>query len=221
MKIAEGLFVYPWQDPYENNCNTYVIRGEGAVLVDPGHSRYLDLLLGQMERDGIEIGEIALVFTTHAHPDHFEGVEAFVGRDLRMTMSAEEERFLLGSGRGFYEMMGRSLPAFRADFHLREGDFHAVDEAFQVLETPGHSPGSLSLYWPKRKALFTGDVVFAGGVGRTDFPEGDDQALSKSLGKLAGLEVDLLLPGHGDWIEGAEAVRRNFDLLRNSVRSFL
>jgi hydroxyacylglutathione hydrolase len=221
MEIAEGLFVYPWQNPYENNCNTYVIRGERALLVDPGHSRYLDLLLEQMERDGIEIGEIDLVLTTHAHPDNFEGVEAFVERDVRMTMSAEEERYLLGNGRGFYEMMGRSLPAFRVDFHLREGDLHAVGEVFQVLETPGHSPGSLSLYWPKRKALFTGDAVFAGGVGRTDFPEGDDQALSKSLDKLASLEADLLLPGHGDGIEGAEAVRQNFEFLRNPARSFL
>jgi hydroxyacylglutathione hydrolase len=221
MNIEEGLFVYPWQNPYENNCNTYVIRGERAVLVDPGHSRYLDLLLEQMERDGIDIGEIDLVFTTHAHPDHFEAVEAFVERDVRMTMSAEEERYLLGNGRGFYEMMGRPLPAFRVDFHLREGEFHAVGETFQVLETPGHSPGSLSLYWPRRKVLFTGDVVFAGGVGRTDFPEGSTQALSKSLDKLAGLEVDLLLPGHGEWVEGAEAVRRNFDLLHTSVRSYL
>ncbi len=97
MKIAKDLFAYLWQNPYENNCNTYLIRGEGTLLIDPGHSRYIPNLFRQFEKDGISQEEIRLILLTHSHPDHMEGLELFLNKPVRIAMAQEEERYLLGA----------------------------------------------------------------------------------------------------------------------------
>ncbi len=221
MKLEKDLYSYPWRNAYENNCNTYVIDGEMAVLIDPGHLTHIPQLLTQMEEDGISPEEIGLIITTHAHPDHLEGLKAFLEKPVKMAMSHEEERYLLGNGRLLFEMMRQPPPEFRVDLYLREGELHLAKKAFHIYETPGHSPGSLSIYWPERKALFTGDVVFYGGIGRTDFPEGDPQLLKKSIERLAELETEILLPGHGEIVMGREAVLQNFEFIRQNFCDYL
>ena len=71
----------------------------------------------------------------------------------------------------------------------------------------------LSLYWPARKALFPGDVIFAQNIGRTDFPGGSGTLLKESILKLSRLDVDYFLPGHMGIIVGAEEVKRNFQFV--------
>src|SRR4030042_5578403 len=68
MKLEKNLYAYLWQNAYENNCNTYLIRGEVTVLIDPGHSRHIPNLLRQMEADGVSREEVDLVILTHSHP---------------------------------------------------------------------------------------------------------------------------------------------------------
>jgi glyoxylase-like metal-dependent hydrolase (beta-lactamase superfamily II) len=68
----------------------------------------------------------------------------------------------------------------------------------------------VTLYWPQARALFTGDLIFNGGLGRTDLPGGDGRALKASIRRMADLDADWLLSGHGDVIRGAEAVQTNF-----------
>ncbi len=80
----------------------------------------------------------------------------------------------------------------------------------QVIHTPGHSPGSVSLYWHEKKALFTGDVVFKQGVGRTDLPGGNGEILKESIKRLSHLDVEEMLPGHGEIVSGGELVKTNF-----------
>lgn len=221
MKLEEDLYGYPWIHPYENNCNTYLVRADRSLLIDPGHSRFLGLLIDQMQDDGISPETIDVVMITHAHPDHLEGVEFFLEKPVRITMSQEEERYLLENGKRLFDMMGRSPPKYRVDFYLKEGSLCLGQERFEVLETPGHSPGSLSIYWPRRKALFTGDVVFYGGIGRTDFAGGDPRLLMQSIERLSELETELLLPGHGEIVRGREAVVRNFRSIRQAFYAFL
>ena len=84
---------------------------------------------------------------------------------------------------------------------------------FRVINTPGHSPGSVCLYWLDNKVLFTGDVVFNQGVGRTDLPGGNGLELKESIKLLSGLEVEHLLTGHGDIISGRELVASNFEFI--------
>jgi len=80
----------------------------------------------------------------------------------------------------------------------------------QMFRTPGHSLGSVSLFWPGEKALFTGDVLFRDGLGRTDLPGGNGESLKKSIMGLSSLDAEWLLPGHGDIVSGAAQVKANF-----------
>lgn len=107
MKIEENLYAYFWQNTYENNCNTYVIEGQKTILIDPGHSRHLPKLFLQMEEDGISPDRVDLIIVTHAHPDHFEGLEAFLEKPVKAAMSRQEEGYLRGNENRLFEMMGQ------------------------------------------------------------------------------------------------------------------
>jgi glyoxylase-like metal-dependent hydrolase (beta-lactamase superfamily II) len=100
---------------------------------------------------------------------------------------------------------------------MKEGDLILGKTELEVLQTPGHSPGSVSFYWPRYKILIPGDVVFMQGVGRTDLPGGNAKTLKASVDRLSTLPVELLIPGHGQAIQGADRVRANFSYLKKLV----
>jgi hydroxyacylglutathione hydrolase len=221
MKLEKDLYAYLWKNPYENNCNSYVITGGKIVLIDPGHTRHLKSVFHQMEEDGLSPEKIDLVIVTHSHPDHMEGVEAFFNKPVRITMGQEEERYLLESGKILFDMMGMPLSNIRIDFYLKEGELRLGGQTFHVYQSPGHSPGSLTIYWQDRKVLFTGDVVFLGGIGRTDFLEGNSKLLMESIERLSLLDTELLLPGHGEVVMGKELVLQNYEFIRQNFYPYL
>jgi glyoxylase-like metal-dependent hydrolase (beta-lactamase superfamily II) len=106
---------------------------------------------------------------------------------------------------------GIDIDALSPDFFLKEGELSVDGLELQVFLTPGHSPGSVCLYWPLHKALFTGDLVFKDGLGRTDLPGGDGTKIKESIRRMSQLDVELLLSGHGDIIVGAQEVKSNFE----------
>jgi glyoxylase-like metal-dependent hydrolase (beta-lactamase superfamily II) len=216
MNIEKDLFYYPWENPIENNCNSYIIGGDVTVLIDVGHHKHLGRLLALIEEDGLNPQELELIMSTHCHPDHFEALSQFAESKALMAIHREEERYLKGHGETLYQMMGITSPRSWADFYLREGTLKLGKIALQVYHTPGHSPGSLCFYWPKKKVLISGDVVFRGGVGRTDFPGGDANQLKDSIQRLSQLDIEVLLPGHGEIIMGKQSVLRNFNFIREN-----
>ena len=229
VSLAENSYCYVWQGK-GNNCHTVllpsVLRGERPhVLIDPGHVRNelgetcFDSLAQAMERNGFKVDDIGLVIGTHSHPDHIEAVELVVEKSGALfALSREEDEFYRTMGKMFFQAFGGKPPQVNPFFYLKEGDLSlgAKDNkvAIRVLFTPGHSPGSISLYLEEEKMLISGDVVFAGSVGRTDFPGGSPSLLRKSIDELSQLDVEYLVPGHstelGSIIVGQDKVRRNF-----------
>ena len=215
MRLRDRLYIYPWESMVENNCNSYLISGGVPTLIDPGHLHLMPQLEAGMARDGFSFDDIRLVIATHPHPDHCEGILDFVERPARVTMHEAAEGFLGTFTDQWEGMTGKSLPAFSMDFYLRRGRLRLGEDNFQVIETPGHAPGSICLYWEDEKVLFSGDVVFNRSVGRVDLPGGSPSDLIQSLNLLMALDVDLLLPGHGPPVEGKGAVKENFYLVRS------
>ncbi|MFH1490254.1 MAG: MBL fold metallo-hydrolase, partial [Pseudomonadota bacterium] len=209
MKISEKLYAFIWNSPSANNCNTYFIQGSKKILVDPGHHHLFGHVRDQLSRLSLTPGELDVVMITHGHPDHLEGSKIFTGTSTLVALGEIELQFIRTMAPHYAEGLGGSH--FEPDILLREGTLHIGDTTFEVIQTPGHSPGSMCLYWPDEKALFTGDVVFNQGLGRTDVPGGSGEQLKESIRGLAGLDVETLLPGHGDIVSGREAVRANFD----------
>jgi glyoxylase-like metal-dependent hydrolase (beta-lactamase superfamily II) len=99
---------------------------------------------------------------------------------------------------------------FIPDFFLPEGDLTVGDITLAVYHTPGHSSGGATLYWPAERALFTGDLIFKNGLGRTDLPGGDGGLLKQSIRRMGQMDAAWLLTGHGDVVSGCDAVKANF-----------
>jgi glyoxylase-like metal-dependent hydrolase (beta-lactamase superfamily II) len=175
-----------------------------------------------MEKDGFRVEDIGLVIGTHSHPDHLEAVDPVVEKSgALMTLSQEEDEFYRSTGMQFYQAFGAKAPQVTPFFYLGEGDLSlgAKNKVnLEVLSTPGHSPGSISLYWKEEKILISGDVVFFGSIGRTDFPGGSPSLLRKSIDRLSQLDVEYLVPGHstemGNIISGKQKVERNFHMVK-------
>jgi hydroxyacylglutathione hydrolase len=226
MQLNEQLYWYPWQGR-ANNCNSIVLKGNQTILFDPGHiynefnESCLEMLTRQMSADGLAIADIDVILCTHGHPDHVEAAG--------MVREKSGARFGIHKGDGFVlealpqlylSKTGRELPSLKADFFLEEGDLDlgtadSQGDQIKVLHTPGHSPGCVCFYLPGHETLISGDTVFEGSIGRTDFPGGSMETLGQSVDKLSRLEgVELLLPGHMGHIAGAPAVKFNFEQIK-------
>jgi len=213
MEVFQGLHAFIWSDRRSNNCNTYFINGSKKIIVDPGHSHLFTQVDYELARITVKVDEIDVVIATHGHPDHFEAATRFPAT-ARFAMGRDEYTLLK-------QVLGKYMEIPEPDFFLQEGDVTIGDETFQIIPTPGHTPGEISIYWPEKKALFSGDVVFRESIGRTDLPGGDGKQLKESIKKLALLDVEHLLPGHGDVISGKDAVEKNFKMIEQAWFSYL
>ncbi|MFP4477213.1 MAG: MBL fold metallo-hydrolase [Desulfatibacillaceae bacterium] len=208
----ENLSMFIWRDTRTNNCNTYLIDGPAPVLIDPGHTRFFQGVCRELVEAGFDPQRLALALNTHGHPDHVEGSEVFTELNAYVAIHEKEYEFIEPLFRTFYQSQGIAPPDIVFDLFLREGEITSGDHTFEILHTPGHSPGSVCVYWPAKRALFSGDVIFKQGVGRTDLPGGSVRDLAMSIQRLRELDVELLLPGHGEPVEGKEEVERNFEM---------
>lgn len=211
MELAEHLHFFPWTQPTVNNCNAGYLGGAATTLIDPGHSQLYGHVEMGLSGDGLP--EPRLVILTHCHPDHLEAAPALQRAGAKLAIHPAEIAYMDGEGRALAAALGLSFPEITFDILLAEGELKLGEETLQVIHTPGHSPGHVCLYWPRHKALIAGDLVFAQGVGRVDFPGGSGEQLKASIKRVAALDIELLLPGHGPLIKGADNVRKNFEFI--------
>jgi glyoxylase-like metal-dependent hydrolase (beta-lactamase superfamily II) len=212
MKLLEDLYVYPWLSSQENNANTIFIDGDVPTLIDPGHAHLFSHVVQGAARDGVALEASKLIICTHGHPDHMEAVERF-DVDVVKAMSRREYEYLQGEGKDLFMMTGCQLPRSPFGLLLTDGSLVLGRKRLQVFSTPGHSPGSICLYWEDQKVLLSGDTLFYLGVGRTDLPGGDSHTLAESVARLAKLDVEYLVPGHGEVVKGKKTIEKNFQMI--------
>ncbi|TFH39686.1 MAG: MBL fold metallo-hydrolase [Chrysiogenales bacterium] len=221
MKVCEGVYAYVWKGHFVNNANMFYFGKPFDILFDPGLKDYLDVRFEEMKSDGLDWSDIAYIVDTHCHPDHFEGSLLFAERNIPLCMHGEEIDFYNKMGPAFFQMFGMPFPKIDFNISMKEGIWDVGGAELEVFHTPGHSPGSISVYWREKKALVCGDLIFDQSVGRVDFPGGDADALIESIKKISRLDIEYLLPGHMGIITGADNVKQNFEMIEKYYFSML
>ncbi|MCY3832148.1 MAG: MBL fold metallo-hydrolase [Chloroflexi bacterium] len=204
--------------------NAYLVadidRGN-AILIDP-----VDNAPAIMRAAADEGWTIKLMLATHAHLDHVLA-SAEIKRQLQIPFLIHEDCAALLDEiplQGQYFGLGR-LPAAAAPDRLLSSESETIELdsiRLQSLYTPGHAPGHLSFYLAQHKVLFSGDTLFAGSIGRTDLPGGDQNLLMQSIfEQLLVLDDDVqVLPGHmGGTTIGRERLTNPFILSYDADRS--
>ncbi len=222
MELTPNLHAFLWTSPGANNCNTYLLRsGQKNILVDPGHAPFFDHVRQGLRSLELAIEDIDLVIGTHVHPDHIEAVRLIDRPPALFALHAAEWQLVEEAAPHLRAALNFDPEGLAPDFFLAEGELKVGDIELQVFHTPGHAPGAVTLFWPQEKALLSGDLIFKGGLGRTDLPGGDGRELKTSIRRMAALDADWLLSGHGDVIRGAEAVQENFSGVERTWFSYI
>ena len=219
MRLMDDLYVFLWTSLTENNCNTYLITGEKNVLIDPGHYHLFGHVRDGLKRLGLSVSDIDVIILTHGHLDHMEGIRVF--KDTPAVYGIHKEEWEIIKKGPSYHMGVFAHPDSEPHILFRQGNLSIGDKSFQIIHTPGHSPGSICIFWPEKKVLFTGDCVFADGIGRTDLPGGNGEELRQSIKNISDFDTWYLLPGHGDIILGKDEVERNFKQIEQFWFPFL
>ena len=180
-----------------------------AAVVDPGGD--LPILLAEVDRRGLQLRQILL---THAHIDHAGATgELARMRQLPIVGPHPGDQFWIDGLPQQSKMFG--FPAavpFTPTRWLHDGDTVQIGQStLQVRHCPGHTPGHVVFFSPEARRVFVGDVLFAGSIGRTDFPQGNHAPLLASIReRLWPLGDDVVfIPGHGP--EGTLGEERRFN----------
>jgi len=180
----------------EQEPNIYLIDSE--LLVDTG-TGFLFSDMKRLIESRYDYYKIKNIVNTHCHFDHTGGNKKF--RDWLkavVTTHANEKEFLETGRNTLAEMFGEVPKIVTVDRILKEGSkIKTTNFAFEVIHTPGHTPGSICLYEPNKRILISGDTLFESGIGRFDLPGGNRQKMIESLNKLLDYNIQYLLPGHG------------------------
>lgn len=185
--------------------NTYVVWDETkeAVIIDPGcyYPGEGDKLCDFIHKSGLKPVHL---LNTHLHFDHVFGnpiIEKEFGTPAEASDLDQDWITSLGDKLGAFGMKFETQVApIRPEYVLRDGDTVSFgNSSLAVLSVPGHSPGSLVYYNRAAGVLFSGDAIFCGSIGRTDFNDGDHKALIASLRQkvLTLPDETVILPGHG------------------------
>ncbi|MHC4415164.1 MAG: MBL fold metallo-hydrolase [Planctomycetota bacterium] len=184
---------------FQTNC--YVVTPPGRAecwIVDCGFEP--DPMLDHISRRGLT--PVALLLT-HTHPDHIAGVDAALGRfgPLPLYVHEAEAGYCSDATLNLSALMGMPVTVTEPDHTLRGGGTLELDGLlWRVVHAPGHSPGGVLYVHDESKQAIVGDTLFAGSIGRMDFPSSDPAALRLTISEvLMGLPDDMTIyPGHGE-----------------------
>ena len=184
------------------STNCYVAhcrKTEAAIVIDPGFDSPFEAepILTYVDKEGLDV---KFVVNTHGHDDHVGGNQ-FLKKKYNVPICIHKS-----DAEAVNELGSDSAPA---NIIVNEGGkLEFGDAKLTVMHTPGHTPGSICLLG--EKLIFTGDTLFAGGIGRTDFVGGSDHDMRVSLGRLLRVPDDLVVyPGHGSSTTMGEEKRFN------------
>ena len=206
--------------------NTYVVSSKAqagndrtVLLIDPACSDQYEQQVLYNYIHSLSCEEVFII-ATHGHLDHLWGAAWATEQwhtpvlmheaDIPMAEAMQMQYNLFGiraTPQPFpVEALNSQFTIHNSQFSILNSPFSILNSQLSILHTPGHTPGSVCLYWPEEKTLLSGDTLFRMGYGRTDLPGGDMGQLISSLQRLFELPNDTkVYPGHGDFTTiGAE-----------------
>ena len=202
------------------DSNVYYLATEKPLLIDTGTGMRNKDTIQNLEKYNAT-DKITKIILTHNHADHSGGA-AELSDEIGVPVYAHKL-----DSKALEEGDGGATGALMFGFEQNKLDVNYIEDhetidcgnvELQVIHTPGHSPGSISLYDESTQSLFCGDLVFMdGGVGRWDLPGGDYKTLVKSVEKVLELELNNFYPGHGPYNEGKaeKYIRLSYEYLKS------
>ncbi|MCM1439215.1 MAG: MBL fold metallo-hydrolase [Roseburia sp.] len=177
--------------PQGYECNVFAVSGDGVncILIDCGDGRVSD----KVKAAGLTPRAVLL---THGHFDHIAGCAALQSAGADIYCGEGEEDFLFSQANR--SVFGLEIPQFKVKKTFKDGEeIELCGVKIKVIATPGHTAGGVS--YLIGDSLFTGDTLFYGSIGRSDFPTGNAETLVNSVKKLYGLKGDYkVYCGHGE-----------------------
>ncbi|MEO0077313.1 MAG: MBL fold metallo-hydrolase [candidate division WOR-3 bacterium] len=187
--------------------NCYLLHSDQEIaVIDPGFEG-LKILNKARTLDG----KITHIINTHGHIDHIGANKTIKeATDAKIYVHKDDAELLIHPAKNLSLLVGEFVQSPPADVVVDDNDIIKVGQVeLKVIHTPGHTKGGICLL--ADKFAFTGDTLFFDSIGRTDFPDADEQTMFESLKKLVHLLSDdmVIYPGHGEWGSFAEIKRVN------------
>jgi glyoxylase-like metal-dependent hydrolase (beta-lactamase superfamily II) len=197
------------------DANMFIVKGDRPILVDCGTGFKVDKNIAAI-LDILDGRKLQAIVLTHRHFDHVGGAAAisqatgatlYAGEEDAVPLRAGDSKSTLGTD------FGGSIPPMDVK-GLKDGDvLDTGSHTLEVIATPGHTIGSISLYERATKTIICGDTLFVNGVGRYDVPTSSREDLVESLRRLHALQAEHMYPGHGPAFHGKVSEQTSIGLM--------